>query len=165
LHLPAARERVGLTIEVRGLESQPLQYRRALELDAVPLVQPKTLLQIAVTMEHRVMLGGRDRVVTEPLLERVHFRLHREELVERARRLVEHGTTRVDQAVLRKIADGQRRRFQDGSRVRFVETGHHPHQRRLPGAIRATETDALAIGDLPRDAIEEHTIAKRFCEF
>jgi hypothetical protein len=44
-----------------------------LELDAVAVVQPEAILQIAVAVQHRVVLGFGNRRVAEPLLERVHL--------------------------------------------------------------------------------------------
>jgi hypothetical protein len=58
----------------------------------------------------------------------------------------------------------QRGGFDDGARVRLFKAGHHAEQGRLAGAVRATQADALTIGDLPGDTVEEHAIAKRFRE-
>jgi hypothetical protein len=45
--------------------------------------------------------------------------------------------------------------------VGLVERGHHPQQRRLAGAVRPAQADTFAVGDLPRDVVEEHAIAER----
>ena len=123
-------------------------------------MQAEAILQIAVAVQHRVVLGFRNRRVAEPPLERVHLGLDREQLAECARRFVEHGAAGVGQPVLRQVADGQRRRFEDGAAVRLVEPGHHPQQRGLAGAVGSAQPDALAIRDLPRDVIEQDAVAE-----
>jgi hypothetical protein len=164
-HLPAAGKRLGLALEIRRLEPEALQHRRRLQLDAVAVVHAEGVLQIAVAMEHPVVLRRRDRVVAQPLLERVHLGLHREQLAERGRRLLEYGPTGVRQAVLRQVADGQRGRRQDRARVGLVEASHHPQQRGFSGAVRPAEADALAIRNLPGDVIEEDAVAEGLGEF
>ena len=112
------------------------------------------------------MLGFGNRRVAEPLLERVHLGLHGEQ--HRRTRCVASSKTRaarVGQAVLRQVADGQRGRLEDRAGVGLVEPGHHPEQRGLAGAVRAAETDALAVRDLPRDVVEEDAVAEGLGEF
>ena len=106
------------------------------------------------------MLGFGNRRVAEPLLERVHLGLHRQQLAEGAGRFVEHRAAGVVEAVLRQVADGQRRRLEHGARVGLVEPGHHLEQRRLAGAVRTAQADALAIGDLPGDVVEQNAVAE-----
>ena len=163
-HLPAPGKRLRRTLEVGRLETEALEHRRRLQLDAVALAQPELILQIAVAMEHRVVLGLGDGRVAQPVLERVHLGLDRDELAERARRFREQRAAGVRKAVLRQISDRQRRGLQHGARVGLVEPCHHPQERRLAGAVGAAQADALAIGDLPRDVVEEHAVAERFRE-
>ena len=160
-HLPAAGKRLGRPLEIAGLEAEPLEHRPGAELDFVPAAQPETILQVAVAREHRVVLGLGDGRVAQPLLERVHFGLDGEQGRERAARFVEHRPAGMGQAVLRQVADGQRRRLEDGARVGLVEPRHHPEERRLAGAVRAAQTDALPGRDLPRDVVEQDAIAER----
>ncbi len=115
-------------------------------------------------MQHRVVLGFGNRRVAEPILERVHLRLHRDQVGEGARRLFEDGVTRVGQAVLRQVADGQRGRLEDGARVGLVDAGHHLEERGLAGAVGAAQADAFAVGDLPRDVVEQDAVAEGFGE-
>src|SRR5439155_1312990 len=95
-------------------------------------------------------------------LQRVHLFFHREEAGERAARLVEQRPPGMDEAVLRQISDGQRRWFENRTRVGLVEPGHHPQKRRLARPVRSAEPRALAVGDLPGDVVEEDTVAERF---
>ena len=44
--------------------------------------------------------------------------------------------------------------------VRLVEPGHHLQQGGLAGAVRPAQADPLAIGDLPRDVVEEDAVAE-----
>src|SRR5258707_549777 len=92
------------SILIRLCTCDALQHRRALQLDAVAFAQPKLILEIAVAVEHRVVLGFGDRRIAEPRLERVHLRFHPDELAERARRFFEDGAAGVAEAVLRQIA-------------------------------------------------------------
>jgi hypothetical protein len=66
----------------------------------------------------------------------------------------------VGQAVLRKEANPQSRRLDDGPRIRLVQAGEHPEQGGLSGAIGADQPDAFAVGDLPGDLVEEDLFAE-----
>jgi hypothetical protein len=164
-HLPSAGERFRAPIEIRRCEAEALKNRGRLQLDAVPAADAEAILKIAIALEHRIVFSFRNRGITEPLLEIVHLGLDGEELGERARHLFEHGAARMREAVLRKIPDGEGRRFQDGAGVGLVETGHHAQQRRLARAVRSAQSDALAVGDLPRHMVEKHTVAEGLGEF
>ena len=160
-HLPATRKGLGRTSEIGGLEPQPLQDRGGPELDAVTISQTEAILQIAVSMQHRIVLGLGNGRIAEALLERVHFGLDRQQLVERRRRLVEDCSAGVAEPVLRQVADRERRRLQDRSRVGLVEASHHPKQRRLAGAVRTAQARALTVVDLPGDVVQQHATAER----
>ena len=163
-HLPAPGKRLGRAVEVRRPEAQALQHRRRLELDAVPVVHAEAILQVAVPVEHAVVFRLGNRRIAEARFERVHLGLHREQRAERARSLVEHAAAGVVQPVLRQIADGERGRREDGSRVGLVEARHHLEQRRLAGPVRSAQADPFLVGDLPRDAIEQYAVAERLGE-
>ena len=160
-HLPAAGKRLGRPGEVGGPEAEALEHRRRLQLDRVAVAMPEAVLQIAVAREHLVVLGLRDRGVAEPILDVVHLGFHGEQIAEGARRFVEERPAAVREAVLREVADRQRRGLEDGARVGLVEARHHLEQRRLAGAVGAAQADAFAVGDLPRDVVEEDPIAER----
>src|SRR5499427_10137477 len=112
-HLPAARERLAGTREVRCLEAQALKHGGGLELDGVAVTVPERVLQIAVAREHRVVFGLGDRGVAQTLFESVHVGLYREQVAERAGRFVDERAPAVREAVLREVADRQRRRSED----------------------------------------------------
>jgi len=151
---------LGGPLEVAGLEAQALQHGRRFQLDAVAVVHAEAILQIAVAVQHRVVLGLRNRLVAEPVFQRVHFGFHRQQLAECARRFVEHRTSGVVEAVLRQVADGQSGRLEDGAFVGLVEPGHHLEERGLARAVGSAEADALPIRDLPRDVVEEDAVAE-----
>ena len=88
-HLPAARERVGRLLERRVGEAEPAEHGRDLQVDAVAVAQAEAILQIAVAVEHRVVLLLRDRRVAEARLDVVHLRLHLEQRLEGGARLLE----------------------------------------------------------------------------
>ena len=69
---------------------------------------------------------------------------------------------RVRESILREITDREGRRLHDAPIVGFVEPSQHLQQRRLSGAVRSAESDALAVGDLPRDVLEQYAFAERF---
>jgi hypothetical protein len=94
------------------------------------------------------------------VLDVVHLRLHVEERLEGAARLLEHGAARVGEAVLRQVADGQPCRLHDGAVVRVLQAGQHLEQRGLAGAVRAAQADAVAVTDLPGDVFEERPDAE-----
>jgi hypothetical protein len=68
----------------------------------------------------------------------------------------------VLQAVLRQVADAESGGLDHGASVDLLEPGQHAQQRRLAGAIRAGQSDALAVGDLPGDRVEQHPVAEAF---
>src|SRR4029078_2007935 len=47
----------------------------------------------------------------------------------------------------------------------LVEARHHLEQRRLAGAVRAAQADALTRRDLPRHVVEQDAVAEGFGEF
>ena len=102
--------------------------------------------------------------VAEPLLEVVHLGLHFEQRLEREARLVHDRAAAVRQAVLRQIAERQRVGLLDDAGVGLVEARQHPQQRRLAGAVRSAQADAIAIADLPGDVLEQGLLAERFGE-
>ena len=163
-HLPAARQRVGGLLERLVAEAEPAKHRRDLQIDAVALFDAKAILQRAVALEHRLVLCGRHRWVAEPLLDGVHLVLDVEQIGERGARLVEDRSSGVVEAVLRQIADRERRGLDDLSLVGPLEPRHHLQQRRLAGAVGAAQPDALAGRDLPGHVFEERALAERFCD-
>ncbi len=110
------------------------------------------------------MLGLGDRVVAEPLLERCDLGAHVEQRLEREAGLFAQRAAAVVQPVLRQIADRQARGLDDVPAVGLVEPREHLQQRRLAGAVRAAQADALAVVDLPADGVEQDAIAERFAE-
>ena len=63
--------------------------------------------------------------------------------------------------MLREVADLQRLRGQPLARSRRERSGHRFQQRRLAGAVRPEQADALAGEDRPRDAGEDRRIVRR----
>ena len=59
-HLPAAGEGFGRPFEVSRLEAEATEHRRRLQLDAVAVAEPEAVLQVAVAMQHRLVLGFRN---------------------------------------------------------------------------------------------------------
>jgi hypothetical protein len=137
-----------------------LQHGRRLQLDAVAVAQAEAVLQIAVAMQHRVVIRFGNAAVAQTFLELVHLGLDGEELGEGAAGFLEHRMTGVSEPVLGQVAHGQGGRFQNGAAVRLVEAPHHAQQRRLAGAVGTAQADALAIGNLPRDVVEQHAVAE-----
>ena len=98
------------------------------------------------------------------MLDVVHLVPEVEERLKGAAGLLEHGATRMGEAVLREVADRQVRRRDNRARVGFLVSGQHPEQCCLAGAVGAAEADTVAVADLPRHTIEQNPITKRFCE-
>ena len=73
-HLPAAGERLARLVRVRRGEAQPAQHGRDLQVDAVALSPSELLLQLAVSRQHRRVVGFVAGVVAEPIFERLRFR-------------------------------------------------------------------------------------------
>ena len=114
-HLPAARERLGRAVEVVRREAEAVEDRRQLQVDAVAVVEPEAILQVAVAGEHRLVLGVGDVRVAEAILELVHLGLDREQRLEGEDRLLVERAAPVNEAVLREVADGQARRLDDAA--------------------------------------------------
>ena len=108
------------------------------------------------------MIGFAQRRIAELLLEVVHLGLQVEQRLQRQAGFGDHRAPAVGQAVLRQVAERQRIGFLDDARIGLVEAGEHLEQRRLAGAVRAAQADAIAIADLPGDVLEQHLLAERF---
>ena len=74
----------------------------------------------------------------------MHLGLHCQQIGKRRARFVEDRVPGVREAVLRQIADGQRRRLDNAAAVGLVEPREHFQQRGFAGAVRAAQADALA---------------------
>ncbi len=92
-------------------------------------------------IERVVVCRGELRLGAEPRGEAVHpFRSRRHAGATREIREQRLAVERV--ALLRQVADGERRRVApDGSAIRLVLAGEQPEQRRLPRAVRPDEPD------------------------
>ena len=107
-HLPAARQVLGLGLEVGRGEPEAAQDGGHAQLDGVAVAHPEALLHGAVALEHRVVGLGRHVAVGQAVLEVVHFGLQVEQRPQRLAGLGEHGAAGVGQPVLRQVADGER---------------------------------------------------------
>ncbi len=164
-HLPAARERLGGAIGVGGAEPQPAQHRGDAQIHAVAVAEAEPVLQVGIPRQQAVVLRLGQRGVRQPVLDVGHLRLHVEQGLERASRLLEHGAARMGQAVLGQVADGQVRRLGNHAPIGLVEARQHLEQRGLAGAVRAAQADAVAVPDLPGDAVQEGADAEGFGDF
>jgi hypothetical protein len=163
-HLPSTGEPLRRPLEIGRFEAEPAEHRRGPQFDAVAVAQAELILEIAVAMEHRVVLGLRDARIGEPIFQTVHLRLDREQLTERARGLLEQRSAGVAQSVLGQVADRERCRCENRARIDLFEAGHHPQQGGFADAVGAAQTDAFPIVDLPGDVIEENAVAEGFRE-
>jgi hypothetical protein len=107
---------------------------------------------------------GRHARVGQPVLDVVHLGFHVEQRLERAADFLEHRAATVRQAVLRQVADRQRRRLDDLATVGLVDAGEHLEQRGLAGAVRPAQADTVSVADLPRDVVDERAVAEGFLE-
>ena len=125
-HLPAAGERVGGLLEVGRGETEPVQHPGDLQVDGVAVLVAEPMLQLAVPFQDRVVVLAGVPGVGEAMLEVLHGALDVEQRLERGADLGDQGASRVAEAVLRKIADGQPGALRHRSAVGLVETGQHP---------------------------------------
>ncbi len=163
-HLPAAGERLGRTIAIVGAEAEPAQHGRDPQVHAVALVEPEAILKFAVAHEHRVVLALRHAGIAKTMFDVFHLALHVEQRLEGSADFFENGAAAVRQPVLRQIADGERRRFDDAAGVGIVEPGQHLEQCGLAGAVRTAEADAVAVTNLPGDVVQQDAVAEGFGE-
>ena len=161
-HLPAARKGLARAIEVRGHEAEPAQHGRDPQVDAVALEPPELLLQIAVARQHLGVLVVVGVLVSEPIFDRGDLRAHVEERLEGQSGFLDERASRVAEAVLRQIADGEPCGLRDEAAVGLFEPRHHLQQRGLPGPVWAGKADAIAVVDLPADGVQEDAAAERF---
>ncbi len=87
-----------------------------------------------------------------------------EERPERLRDFVHQSPTGVRQPILWQVTDGEACGSDDGARVGLVEPGEHPQERGFARAIGPAQADAIAVRDLPGDAVEQYTLAEPFRE-
>ena len=160
-HLPAAREVLGRAVEVLRRKAEAAQHGVHLRLDTVTVAMRERFLRLRVAMEQLVVRVAGYRGVRKLPFQVLHFGLERQQRREGERRLVPERPSRVGQSVLRQVADRQAGRAYDLSGVQLHLTGQHPEQRRLSGAVRAAEADALTWLHLPGDAVEQHAVRER----
>jgi hypothetical protein len=66
---------------------------------------------------------------------------------------------------LSQVANAQTSRLDDGPGVGLVEPGHHLQEGRLTRPVRTAQADALAVPDLPGNAVQEGADAESFGDF
>ncbi len=160
-HLPAARERRRRLVVVGGAEPEAPQHRVDLQVDGVAVVEPEAVLQIAVAMQHRLVLALGHGGVCQAVLDRLQFPADVQQPLEGERRFFVQRVPLVDQAVLGQVPHAQAGRLRDDPAVGLVEVREDAKQRRLARAIRPAEPHDLAVGHLPGDVLEEDAGAER----
>jgi hypothetical protein len=83
-HLPAAGEGFAWALGVFAAEPETAQHRRDAQVHAVALVEPKTILQLAVARQHRVVFRLGHRRIGQAMLDVVHLGLNVEQGLKRA---------------------------------------------------------------------------------
>ena len=126
-----------------------------------PSSRRKKLGDVVVADEQRFVLAVGQRRIGERVLDAVDLGAGLEQRLERERRLIERARGRSARA---RPAAGSRRSGptgeRPGPRSGFVEAGQHPEKRRLAGAVRAAETDAIAVRNGPRHVVEQDALAE-----
>src|SRR5207245_386534 len=147
----AAGERVELPIEVMLREAEAADDRRGVIAPAVPARMLELRLRLGVPSQGCVgVVAGRHR-----LLESLQLRLDRDEVG----RPGEHVLAQR-QAALQRWALVMERDARPLLKSQFAAldaglAGERPEQRRLAGAVRSGQSDAVAPLDLERHAVEE----------
>ncbi len=151
-------------MHVVGRKSETAQHRVDLQIDAVAFIPSEAFLELAVPAEHLRVLGLRNRVVGEPLLEMQNLRAHVEQRLERQPRFGHQCPPAVVQAVLRQVADREARGLDHVAAVGFLQAGEHLQERRLASPVGAAQSDALTVIDLPADGVQQGAIAERLAQ-
>src|SRR5262245_44076621 len=150
-HAPASRELGERPMRVRGSETQPAENDLGLRLQTVATERLEAVLDLAVALGGR--LGGRG--IRHEGGEALQLRLEAPDLVEAGERLGEDGARLARAYFLRKIPDADSAVAMHAAGVRLLHAGEDAAESRLPGAVGAAETNALAAADAPRHLVEE----------
>jgi hypothetical protein len=141
-HLPSAREGLGGPEEVVGREAEALEHGRGLELDGVAVVQPETILQVAVARQHLVVLHGRNRRIAKAVFEACIA------LMPTAVQALEVSSKTVRPACVKPscrrqptVSAGSRMPPASGS----SKADHRAKQHYLAGAVRPAEAGTLSV--------------------
>jgi hypothetical protein len=116
---------------------------------------------VAEQLGQAVVPGGEGLVfrlvgrVGQPVGDLDHFLLGPEQLAERRLGLVEQGTASLERLILFEQEGAGARVQADVAGVRGVLAGQDAHERRLAGAVRADEPDALAVVKLEGQVVEQ----------
>ncbi len=146
------------------MKPKPVEYLGHPQLDAVALFVPELLGEVVISHEQRLVLAVRQCGIGERMFDAVDLGARFEQRTERQRDFIDERASRVFQSVLRQVAHGQPGRLDDQPAVRLVQPGQHAQQRRLAGAVRTGETDAVAGVHLPGDGVEQDALAERLGE-
>ena len=155
---------VGRLVEVRGLEPETTKNVGDLQLEVVAVLHAEAFLKVAVAMQRGFVFAGRQGLVTDTMLEVVHFGLHVEQGLEGEARFVNNRTAAMHEAVLRQVSNRQGVGADDLSFIGLIESGQHPEQRCFSGAIRPAQSHTIAVANLPRDVVEQDASAELFVE-
>ena len=142
------------------LEAEAAQDRGDPQVHRVAVEAPEILLALAVPHEHGLMRRVVEGRVGELVLEAMQLLLEREQRAEGLARLVHERPAAVFESVLREVADGEVGWRDDLARVRLVDARQDLQQRRLAGAVGATQPHTVTRVQLPGDIVEQHTIGK-----
>ena len=160
-HLPAARECRRRLVVVGRAEPEPLQHRVDLQVDRVAVVQPEAILQVAVAVQHHLVLAFGHGRVGQALLDRLHLPAHIQQPLEGEGRFLVQRVPLVRQPVLGQIAHPQAGRCDDGAGIGLIEVREDAEQRRLARAVRPAEPHRFAVRHLPGHVLEEDPGSER----
>jgi len=141
-HFLTARERSDVAVDPRVVEAEAVKHLARAGLELVPPALLVLLLDFAESRQDAVHRVGRRRVAHPPL-EVDQLVMQVAQPAASRDRLVEDRAPGHRLGVLTEVADRDPLGHGDLSGIRRLLTREHPEQRRLPGPVRADETDFL----------------------
>ena len=156
----AARERVEQAVEVLLAEAEAARDRADALAPRVTarVLEPRLRLRVAA---HRLrgVLARRHRLLELPqlLLDRDEIGGAGEDVVAQRQPALQRGALVVER-------DARALRERELAAVHLALAGEHAQQRRLAGAVRPGQRDALAALDLEGDAVEKHVSGELLAE-
>ena len=161
-HLPAPAERLGGGVEFFCLEAEAEKnlFRPAFDAEAtapIPLVAA-----LAVALENPLMRSTRAVNRAHLLFELAHLFAHGEKLFKCGERFRAKSFAAMGEPILRQIAHRRAARRRDFPAIWRFAAHEHAQERRLTRPVRASKADALAVGHIPRNVLEQNAAGVSF---
>ncbi len=161
-HLPAAGEFLRLPIPVFFAKSKSLQHAPHFSFNRVTIAGAKFVLQTVIAVGHVGILRAGMIEFGDLMGERFQLAFHGMKFGKHRHAFGKHGAPGKREPILRQISCGRPLGDDERAVVEAVQAGENLHQRRLAGAVRAHQADAVVRRDQPVGVFKKKFVAETF---